>query len=108
MNKLVKALNILVPCGAVVLVVLQVIVSNELATLNASVGRLDVEIAQARDTHEILSTQVASASSLMVLRDKALELGFHEPTSRQVISLTPEVPVAFGGSPDHSATDLLR
>lgn len=108
MNRFIRIIHILIPCCAIVLVVLQVIVSNELATLNASMGRLDVAITRARDTHEILSTEIASASSLMALRTQALEQGFHEPASSQIISLTPHVPVAFGGIADHKTSSLIR
>lgn len=78
-----------------VLVVLQVIVSNQLAMLNVQMGSLDDAVYTARDTHTVLETAVASASSLMALQVRAEELGFHEPGTSQVLTLTPHIPVAF-------------
>lgn len=90
-------MQILLPMCAIALVVAQVVVSNQLATLSARMGSLDEAVYEARETHAILQTAVASASSLMAIRVRAQESGFREPTVSQVISLIPQVPVAFGG-----------
>ena len=95
MNTVIKTLRVILPVCAVILLVLQVIFSTELATLGKRMGQLDAAVSRERDVREALETQVASASSLLSLRDKALELGFHEPTANQITSLAPEVPVAF-------------
>jgi len=96
MNHIKKSIPFILPVAALALIVLQVVVSNDLATLNAHLGSLDSEMARARSRHETLETAVASASSLMTMREQALAAGFREPTSRQVVVLQPEVPVAFG------------
>lgn len=84
------------PIVAVVLVIMQVVFSNELATLGKQLGKLDSEVTLEKDMHEALATEVASVSSLVSLRVRASELGFKAPTRDQIIALTPEVPVAFG------------
>ena len=83
------------PVITIVLIVVQVIVSNELASLGKKLGKLDTEVAFAQDVHADLATQVASASSLYALRERAIQMGFHEPTQAQIIALTPQEPVAL-------------
>ena len=77
---------------------LQVVISNELATLGKRLGQLDTQVSYEADLNEALSTEVASASSLLVLRERAQKLGFVEPTATQIMSLTLEVPVALNRS----------
>jgi hypothetical protein len=95
MKKLVGLFYALLPVIAVALVVTQVVISNELATLGKTLGKLDREIAFQDDIQEDLSIQVASISSLFAVRERALTMGFAEPTSSQIVSLTTEVPVAL-------------
>lgn len=102
MKYIFKCIGILLPIAAVVMIVLQVVVSNELATLGKKLGQLDQNVKLESDINEALRTEVASASSLLVLRDRAELLGFVEPTSKQVISLTSEIPVAL----KHSDTSI--
>lgn len=83
------------PIMTIVLIVVQVVVSNELASLGKKLGKLDTEISFAQDVYADLSTQVASASSLATTRERALSMGFREPTQAQIIALSPEVPVAL-------------
>ncbi len=107
MNKLFRIISIVLPCLAVTLIVVQVVVSNELATMGKSMGRLDLAVNDARDVHAELETEVASASSLMTLHDRALILGFREPTPSQIVALSPELPVAFGVRAQPSSLTLL-
>jgi hypothetical protein len=102
MKQTVRIISVILPCVAIILVVVQVIISNELATLGSRVGKLDTEVAQAQDVHETLEMEVASASSLLSLRERAALFGFHEPEKSQIVALTPEVPVAFGVATDHT------
>lgn len=95
MKYLFKIIGIILPIAAVVMIILQVVVSNELATLGKKLGQLDLNVKLESDINEAMRTEVASASSLLVMRDRAELLGFVEPTSKQVISLTSEVPVAL-------------
>lgn len=95
MKLLTKVLGLSIPVLAVLLVVFQVAVSNKLATLGKRLGTLDYEVSQEQDLMQLLKTEVASASALMALRDKALLAGFTEPTAKQILNLIPQVPVAY-------------
>lgn len=108
MKHLVRLGLLSLPIVAVVLLVVQVIVSNELATLSGHMGQLDTQVSEAGDIHAFLETEVASASSLTALRERAGVLGFHEPMPKQIIALSPEVPVAFGVTSHGSTPQLLQ
>ena len=95
MKYFVRAAEILLPITAVILLVFQVIISNELATLGKKLGQLDVDVRLVSDVRESLSIEVASASSLLALRERALSQGFVEPTNKQIMNLSLQVPVAL-------------
>lgn len=95
MKKIARIIGIVLPITAIILVVLQVVISNELATLGKRLGQLDAQVSRETDVNEALSTEVASASSLLMIRERAELLGFVEPTAKQIMSLTLEVPVAL-------------
>lgn len=95
MKYLIRTALTLLPILAVVLVVIQVVITNELASLGKELGKLDYKVSVADEMYEDLATQVASASSLYALRERAELLGFREPTQSQIIPLVPEVPVAI-------------
>ncbi len=95
MKVLARILNVILPVTAIVLVVFQVVVSNELATLGKRLSELDAEVRVVSDLNEELRTEVASASSLLTLRARAQLLGFVEPTTKQIMNLTSDVPVAL-------------
>ncbi len=95
MKYVLKILEMIIPVVAIVLVVTQVIVSNELATLGKRLGELEDGVRIEADVKESLEIQVASASSLLTLRDRALTLGFVEPSPKQILNLSLEVPVAL-------------
>ncbi len=95
MKYLLKGLEVLLPITAVVLLVFQVIISNQLATLGKKLGQLDTDVRLVADTRETLAIEVASASSLLALRERAMAEGFVEPTSKQIMNLSLQVPVAL-------------
>jgi hypothetical protein len=96
MKLLIKLAIGMLPVLAVLLVVTQVVVSNKLATQGKRLAQLDREIRIERDMLYALETEVASASSLLALRERAELMGFTEPSTKQILNLTAEVPVAFG------------
>lgn len=96
MNTFGKIIETILPLVAVILVVSQVVVSNQLVALGGELGKLDVEIRKEIDVKESLSIEVASASSLLMLRERAKDLGFMDPTSKQIITISREIPVALG------------
>lgn len=95
MKFIVKLVGILLPVIAIVLLVCQVVVSNELATLGKKLGKIDYQVSLESDIHEALTAQVASASSLMTVRERAATLGFVEPSAKQIVHVSLTVPVAF-------------
>lgn len=95
MKRSLRLIEFILPLTAIMLLVFQVILSNELSTHGKQVGELEKEVRLAKDEKEALTIEVASASSLLTLRDRAEVLGFIEPTTKQILTLTPQVPVAI-------------
>lgn len=95
MNRIFRLIEVIFPITAVFLLVMQVVLSNQLTTHGKKVGELEKEVLFASDQKEMLEIEIASASSLLTIRDRAEELGFFEPTQKQILTLTPEVPVAI-------------
>ncbi len=106
MNTLVKILRIVSPIVAVTLLIVQVIVSNQLATLGKHMEQLDMAVSREQDVRETLETQVASASSLLAIRERAIAEGFHEPKPNQIVALSPDS-VAFGVTGTHPTQAML-
>lgn len=94
MKNILRIAEIILPITAVVLLIVQVVVSNELATLGKQMGQLDAQVRLESDIHESLAIEVASASSLLTLRARASAFGFIEPTTKQIMNLSLQVPVA--------------
>lgn len=95
MKYILRLTGIILPILALFMLVCQVVVSNELATLGKTLGKIDYQISQENDVHEVLAAEVASASALMTVREKATAMGFVEPTAKQIVHLAVPVPVAF-------------
>lgn len=90
-----KFLYIVVPCTAFVLVVGQIVVTNELAGVGNDIRTLDTQIATLTDEHDLVSAQVASASSLTSISQKAALSGFVAPKKANVIALDDSSDVAI-------------
>lgn len=95
MNRLFRLVEFMLPLTAIILLVFQVVLSNELTTHGKQVGELEKEVRLAKDEKEAITIEVASASSLLTIRSRAEALGFTEPTIKQILTLTPQVPVAI-------------
>ena len=106
MKTVVKIFGMLLPVAAIIMIILQVVVSNELASLGKKLGNIEYEISNQNDMRELLSAEVASASSLLALREKAESLGFAEPSNRQIMHISLEVPVAFGIGNKNTPSEL--
>lgn len=89
-----KFLYVATPCIAFVLVVGQIIVTNELAGVRKDIHWLDLEIAALTDEHDLLSQYVASASSLLSISQKAATAGFVAPKKANIIALDDSIDVA--------------
>ncbi|MBU1326642.1 hypothetical protein KKB64_05480 [Patescibacteria group bacterium] len=93
-----RILNIILgilPLCALILIGVEVFISNELAGTGGELANIESRISQEAGEREVLYTEVASASSLLVIRQKAETLGFADPGKNQIISLAPDqLPVA--------------
>jgi len=74
------------------LMVVQVIVSNRLSTAGAKIATIEEEIKKIEEENELLQKEIASASSLLTLQERARLLGFIKTTS--TFNLFEELPVA--------------
>ena len=81
------------PIIAVVLVILQILASNELASMGKSTYAIDQQVDQLREENARLTQQIAASSSLLVIEERAVTLGFVKNTA--FLSLGP-AEVAFG------------
>lgn len=87
------------PITAVILVVFQVYMTNRLVAAGKELRSVESAISQAREENERLVTEVASASSLLTLRQKAAEYGFVEPSRDKILTFPETLPVAFQPQP---------
>ncbi len=99
MKPIIRLIGIFLPVTALVLVVIQIVISNEMASLGKTLGSVEREISLESEIREALATQVASASSLLVIRSRAESQGFVEPSAKQIIHIETSVPVAFDAKP---------
>jgi len=77
----------------IVLLILQVIVSNRLATTGLKISQIETNIEKLRQGNADLNQQIASASALLTIQDEAKKLGFVK-TSKPVY-LSQDLPVAL-------------
>ena len=84
------------PLIAGLLVVVEIILTNQLVGGGRTVRDVDLIVDQLRDENALLEQQVASSSSLATIAVKARELGFMIPTKSQFVTIIPsELPVAI-------------
>lgn len=69
-------LPILLAVTVAVLLLIQVVVSNRLATAGVKINKIEEEIQDLALENTNLTEQIASASSLLTLREKATKLGY--------------------------------
>lgn len=82
---------------AIVLLVVQVVISNRVGMLGKKLTGLESNIVQEKLTNNFLATEVASASSMLAQGERARHLGFREATKTDILVVDTTVPVAFGG-----------
>lgn len=86
----------LLPVIAVFIVVAKILLTNQFVPSGKQVRALDIAIDTVRAQNEILEQQVASASSLVAVSQKASEIGFVEPTKSQLLTVSGDhLPVAL-------------
>lgn len=81
-----KSLGI-IPFAAIILVIFELIVSNELASYGGRILSLDTSIESMQQENDTLEAHIASSSALSVIQVKAFAQGFTQPTS--VLSIGP-------------------
>ena len=77
----------------VVLLVIQVVVSNRLATTGVEITEIEQDILVQKELNNDLRQKIASVSSLMSLKDRSQDIGFNQPISPNYLSN--EFPVAL-------------
>ncbi len=75
----------------------QIFVSNQLASYGERLAKTEQEITRLREINLQLRNQVASASAMLTLKQKAFELGFVENATP--VYFSPEFPVALEAHP---------
>ena len=86
-----------IPLIVCLLLITEIIVSNELAALGRKVSIHDSDIERIDEENQMLREEIASSSSLIAVTVRAQEAGFQDPRSGQILTLVPEqLPVAFG------------
>jgi hypothetical protein len=84
------------PIIAAILIVFEIILTNQLVGGGRMVRTTDMAIDTLRSENALLEQKVASASSLATVTVKAQEQGFVEPSKSQFLTLsTSELPVAL-------------
>lgn len=81
-------------CIVITLLLVQVAVSNRLATTGVRVSIVEEEIQSLSQQNTNLAVQIASASALMTLKEKAANLGFTKAI--KPIYLSQDLPIARG------------
>lgn len=75
----------ILPIAVVLLLVVEILVTNELAGFGRKVGETNLAIDVLKEENQLLQEKVASLSSLLTVEDKARALGF--TTTPTVVSL---------------------
>jgi hypothetical protein len=96
MKKIVHIFVRSLPLAVIILGVVEIILTNQLAGSGKAVRLVDLTVDDIRQQNELLEQRVASASSLMTIASRAYEMGFIEPAKSQYLTVAPqELPVAF-------------
>jgi len=95
-NRIGKTIIKAAPVAAGILIVIEIILTNQLVGGGREVRSVDMTIDALRQENALLSQRVASASSLMTVAVRAAEQGFVPPAKSQFLTLNPsELPVAL-------------
>ncbi len=96
MKHIVRYILSIAPICAIVLGIIELIVSNQFVGSGKVIRTADISIDSIRSENAILEQQVASASSLMTIYAKAKDNGFVEAKTSQYLTIAPsQLPVAF-------------
>jgi hypothetical protein len=100
MKKIVPAFIKILPLCVVFLVVVEIILTNQVAGSGRVVHSVDIAIDSIRQENDELMERIASASSLMTISAKASTLGLRETEKSQYLTIAPpgDLLVAYNGS----------
>ncbi len=98
MNRFSSILRVCIPILAFIFILMELIVANQLTLLARDVGNLEKSIANIEDENDMLSQEVASASALTTISQKAQLLGFRKSLASDYMTIGIES-VALGMSP---------
>ena len=98
MNKNIKSkrnsLHLYLGVLVFMLLIIQVIVSNRLAIYGNQISQIDQKMESINQENINISEKIASASSLIVIKQKSLEMGFNQTITPYYVS--DNLPVALG------------
>lgn len=89
MKRIVQLLLTTAPYVVIVLSVIELIVSNQFVGSGKLIRSVDISIDAIRSENEQLQQQVASASSLLTIHSRAMEIGFIDPKPSQYLTIAP-------------------
>lgn len=90
------SLTSLVVCLAVLLILVQLVISHNLATQGERFRQLEQQALNLEQENIIFAEEINKAGSLSRIDQEAKKLGFSRAS--QVLHLTPQIPVALGKS----------
>ncbi len=85
-----KSIRLFLPVVAIILIVVELIVTNQLAGLRRDVQSVDANTLSLQAENDLLSQKIASASALATISEKALTLGFRQPQTADYMTLGQE------------------
>ncbi len=88
-------LPLMLGSAILILLIIQVLVSNNLANYGTTISKIEIEIGDLTQENQLLEEKIASASSLMTLNEKAKKIGFVKVVNPHYFSN--QIPVALGG-----------
>ncbi|MCX8009443.1 MAG: hypothetical protein N3A54_07180 [Patescibacteria group bacterium] len=81
MNTMLRLLSAIIPCGIVICLVLQLIISNQMTIYSNKLGYIQQRIRELEEQNDILRQRLAVQQSIHRISYEAKRLGFVEPTA---------------------------
>jgi cell division protein FtsL len=81
--------------SVIILLILQVVVSNRLATTGIKIAKIETDIEQLTQENADIKQQIASASALRTIQSKAKQLGFTQTVKPIYLDSAPKVAIGM-------------
>lgn len=91
-KKILSSLYFFIPATALILIVTEIFATNELVSEGRKIHDVDLKIETVSNENDLLASQIASASALATIQQKAKDNGFIKPAN--YLTIGPET-VAF-------------